>query len=29
MEKATKNQISHRYKALEALKAHLVKPAQK
>ncbi|KAL4125090.1 hypothetical protein PRIC2_008679 [Phytophthora ramorum] len=27
MEKATKNQISHRYKALEALKTHLVKPA--
>ncbi|KAG7384558.1 hypothetical protein PHYPSEUDO_002458 [Phytophthora pseudosyringae] len=29
MEKATKNQISHRYKALEALRAHLVKPAEK
>ncbi|GMF17830.1 unnamed protein product [Phytophthora fragariaefolia] len=29
MEKTTKNQISHRYKALEALKTHLVKPADK
>ncbi|RLN37785.1 hypothetical protein BBO99_00007111 [Phytophthora kernoviae] len=28
MEKVTKNQISHRYKALESLKTHLIKPSE-